>query len=190
MNCVCVSLDSVVGGIATIANVICKSINHPMVMLEACRVLLGLLFYTTRSQAERQAAVQALHDECERQAREAHEQAVAEYNLAMENLQEDEEAPEPPPDEIEVPEPDPDALANAAYGKSTGRPRRLRVSDPYVQRGPCIYVCICVFCHVYAERHQESERAVALEVLSLQATAAALLQSRDRVRKKPGRACR
>ncbi|PHJ24002.1 anonymous antigen-1 [Cystoisospora suis] len=104
------------GGIATIANVICKSINHPMVMLEACRVLLGLLYFTTRSQAERQAAVQALHDECERQAREAHEQAVAEYNAVMENLQEGEDAPEPPPDEIEVPEPDPDALANAAYG--------------------------------------------------------------------------
>nr|CEL69917.1 TPA: anonymous antigen-1, putative [Neospora caninum Liverpool] len=96
------------GGIATIANVICKSINQPMVMLEACRVLLGLLFYTTRSQAERQAAVEALHAECQQRAQEMHAQAQADYEAGA--------VAEPPPEEMEVPEPDPDELANAAYG--------------------------------------------------------------------------
>ncbi|PFH34228.1 putative anonymous antigen-1 [Besnoitia besnoiti] len=96
------------GGIATIANVICKSINQPMVMLEACRVLLGLLFYTTRSQSERQAAVQALNEECERRAKELYDQAVADYESGA--------TTEPPPEEMEVPEPDADELANAAYG--------------------------------------------------------------------------
>lgn len=48
------------GGIATIANVICKSINRPMVMLESARVMLGLLYYTTPSPEVRAAAQAAL----------------------------------------------------------------------------------------------------------------------------------
>lgn len=96
------------GGIATIANVICKSITQPMVMLEACRVLLGLLYYTTRSQADRQAAVEALNEECARLAKEQHAQAVADFKSGA--------STEEPPAEPEAAEPDADALASAAYG--------------------------------------------------------------------------
>ncbi|CDJ64851.1 LOW QUALITY PROTEIN: hypothetical protein, conserved [Eimeria necatrix] len=85
------------GGIATVANVICKSINQPMVMLEACRVLLCLLALTTRPQEERAAAVQALHDAAAKAAQEAG--AVPDENGNI-------------PDA----EPDPEELANAAYG--------------------------------------------------------------------------
>lgn len=86
------------GGIATIANVICKSINQPMVMLEACRVLLCLLALTTRPQAERSAAVQALHDA-------AAAAAAASGAVPDEN------------GEIPGAEPDAEELANAAYGE-------------------------------------------------------------------------
>lgn len=79
------------------ANVICKSINQPMVMLEACRVLLCLLALTTRPQEERAAAVQALHDAAAKAAQEAG--AVPDENGNI-------------PDA----EPDPEELANAAYG--------------------------------------------------------------------------
>ncbi|OEH79639.1 hypothetical protein cyc_04251 [Cyclospora cayetanensis] len=85
------------GGIATVANVICKSINQPMVMLEACRVLLCLLALTTRSQDERAAAVQALHDAAAKAAQDSG--AIPDEN-----------------GEIPGAEPDPEELANAAYG--------------------------------------------------------------------------
>lgn len=80
------------------ANVICKSINQPMVMLEACRVLLCLLALTTRPQDERAAAVQALHDAASKAAQEAG--AIPDEN-----------------GEIPGAEPDPEALASAAYGE-------------------------------------------------------------------------
>ena len=88
------------GGIATVANVICKSINHPMVMLEACRVLLCLLALTTRPQAERAAAVQALHDAAAKAAIEAG--AIPDEN-----------------GDVPDAEPDAEELASAAYGGSS-----------------------------------------------------------------------
>lgn len=82
------------------ANVICKSINQPMVMLEACRVLLCLLALTTRPQAERAAAVEALHSAAAKAAEEAG--GVPDENGLVPGA-----------------EPDPEELANAAYGEYT-----------------------------------------------------------------------
>lgn len=96
-NAVCFLSSAPPGGIATVANVICKSINQPMVMLEACRVLLCLLALTTRPQEERAAAVQALHEAAAKAAEESG--AVPDEN-----------------GETREAEPDPEELANAAYG--------------------------------------------------------------------------
>ncbi|KAL8436218.1 hypothetical protein Efla_003748 [Eimeria flavescens] len=85
------------GGIASVANVICKSINQPMVMLEACRVLLCLLALTTKPQAERAAAVEALHAAAAKAAEESG--AVPDENGVVPGA-----------------EPDPEELASAAYG--------------------------------------------------------------------------
>lgn len=88
------------------ANVICKSINQPMVMLEACRVLLCLLALTTRPQAERAAAVEALHAAAAKAAEESG--AVPDENGIVPGA-----------------EPDAEELANAAYGGFAARIEEL-----------------------------------------------------------------